>query len=348
MRRLAGWVLAGAAGLAAAWLAVWPAAQPARAAGAGEIVFLTWGGLYFDIFRPVADDFEKATGIKVTFAVQSGAKDGLNKLTAQRQNPQVDVWASIESTAQAATEAGLLAELSAEQIPNLRSIPGEYVTPTSVAIWLSPRGIFYRQDLVPFEIKRWEDLWDPRLQGKVGTSFVLDTGNFLIMAALINGGSERNIEPGFEKVKALKPNLALFYKTDPESIKFLQAGEIAVAAWGILPNVYSHLGPGSKFRFVMPEKPQFLAIIPVSIVKGRGKDREAAAAQFVNYLLSREAQEKLVAKAGTIPANPAARPPETIRDLIPPLTHVYKVDWSVVNANYSQWEDRWNREIQRR
>ncbi len=342
MRRLVQVALAGLVGLALLGIGTRPAGA------ATEIVFLAWGGLYHDIFRPVADDFEKETGIKVTFAVQSGAKDGLNKLTAQRHNPQVDVWASIESTAKAAAEAGLLSDLTVARIPNLGAIPKTYVTPTAVAIWLSPRGIFYRKDLVPFEIKKWEDLWDPRLEGKVGTSFVLDTGNFLVMSALINGGSERNIDPGFAKAKALKPNLGLFYKTDPESIKFLEAGEISVAGWGVLPNVYRHLGPGSKYRFVMPEKPQFLAVIPVSIVKGRGAEREAAAEKFVNYLLSKGAQEKLVAVAGTIPANPNARPPATIKDMIPPLDNVYQVDWSLVNANYSRWEDRWNREIQSR
>ena len=342
MRRLVQGALAGLVGLALVAGAVRPAGA------ATEIVFLSWGGLYHDIFRPVADDFEKETGIKVTFAVQAGAKDGLNKLMAQRNNPQVDVWASIEGTAKAAAEAGLLSELKVEQIPNLAAIPKQYVTPTAAAIWLSPRGIFYRRDLVPFEITKWEDLWDPRLEGKVGTSFVLDTGNFLVMAALINGGSEKNIEPGFEKMKQLKPNLALFYKTDPESIKFLEAGEIAVAGWGILPNVYRHLGPGSKYRFVMPAKPQFLANIPVSIVKGRGADQEAAAQKFVNFLLSKPAQEKMVAVAGTIPANPAAKPPDTIKDMIPPLDHVYQIDWGVVNANYSRWEDRWNREVQTR
>jgi putative spermidine/putrescine transport system substrate-binding protein len=279
--------------------------------------------------------------------VQTGASDGMNKLLAQKANPQVDVWTSIESTVTAATGAGLLAKIDAAAIPNVAQVPEKLRTETGVAIWLSPRGIFYRKDLVPFPIKRWEDLWDPRLKGKVGTTITLDRGNFLVLAALLNGGSEKAIDKGFEKMAALKDNLHAIYKTDPESIKLLETGEIAVAGWGILPNVYRHLGPESKYEFVMPP-PRFLATIPVSIVAGRGDEQTKAAQQFVNLMLTPESQTIMTSIAGTIPANPKAAPPEKLKGFLPPLpiADVYDVDWTVVNANYAKWEERWMQEVQ--
>jgi len=323
------------------------AVQPASAQ---EINFLTWGGHYLDTFGPIAKKFEEKTGIKVNLVVQAGAKDGLTKVTAQRNDPQVDVWASIISTAEAAARAGLLAEIKTDRIPNLAKIPPSFVKPNYITMLNSARGIIYRKDLVPFEIKSWEDLWDPRLKGRVGLSYVIDTGSTLIMAALINGGSEKNIDPGFEKMKALKPNIAGFFNTDPESVKFLENGEYAAIGYAILANFYIKLGPDSNLRFVMPEKPKFLAGIPVAIVKGRGAEREAAAHKFVDYLLSVEAQEYITGRFGQIPANADAKLPENIRDVIPPLPlkHVYDVDWGVVNANYAKWKERWDKEIQRR
>src|SRR5699024_6058919 len=124
------------------------------------------------------------------------------------------------------------------EIPNMKQIPNNLKSKTGVAIWTTPRGIFYRKDLVPFKITKWEDLWDPRLKNKVGVTFKLDSGNFLILAALLNGGNEYHINKGFEKIKQMKPNIHAIYDTDPQSIKLVQSGEIAVAAWGILPNVY--------------------------------------------------------------------------------------------------------------
>jgi putative spermidine/putrescine transport system substrate-binding protein len=322
-------------------------AAPPSAAAVTELRLMTWGGHWQDIFRPVAAKFEEQTGIKVVFVVQSGSGDGLNKITAQKNNPQVDIWTSIESTVQAATQAGLLLPLDPGKIPNVAAVPATLKTETGVAIWLSPRGIFYRKDLVPFEITKWEDLWDPRLKGKVGTTFELDRGNFLILAALLNGGSEKNIDPGFAKMQALKDNLHAVYKTDPESIKLLETGEISVAGWGILPNVYAHLGPDSKYQFVMPA-PRFLATIPVSIVKGRGADQEAAAEKFVDFMLEPSSQTVMTTIAGTLPSNPKADAPEKLKSIIPalPVPDVYNIDWSVVNSNFSAWQDRWAKEVQ--
>jgi putative spermidine/putrescine transport system substrate-binding protein len=321
---------------------------PTAAAEAAEINLMSWGGHYLDTFRPVADAFEKETGHKVNIVVMSGAKDGLTKITAQKNDPQVDVWLSIESTAQAGAEAGLLADLKPELLPNAKALPKEMVGRNSVTLSLSPRGIAYRKDLVPFPIKDWKDLWDPRLKGKVGMSFVIDTGSPLIMAALLDGGSEKNIEPGFARMKALKPNLAGFFKTDSESVKFLESGEFAVIGYAILANFYLKLAPDSNIKFVMPDNPKFLAPIPAAIVKGRGAEREKAAHELVNFMLSPKQQEFITGRFGQVPANPNAKLPAALNDVIPslPLQHVYSIDWDTVNKNYADWNTRWNKEIQ--
>lgn len=323
---------------------------PSGPSQALEINFLVWGGHYLDTYRPLTEKFKKETGIDVNLVVQSGAKDGLTKITAQKNDPQVDVWFSIESTAAAAAEAGLLADIKPEMIPNLQSLPKEYVTKNTIVQVLSPRGIAYRTDLVPFEIKDWNDLWDPRLKNKIGMSFVIDTGSPLVMASLLGGGSEKNADPGFEKMKSLKPNIAGFFKTDQESVKFLESGEFAVIGYAILANFYLKLKPDSNIRFVMPDKPKFLAPIPGAIVKGRGAEREAAAHKFMNFMLSPETQEWVTGRFGQVPANPKAKLPEALQKIIPalPLTNVYSIDWDVVNANYAAWNDRWNKEIQTR
>jgi putative spermidine/putrescine transport system substrate-binding protein len=337
-----------AAGAATA-LAPLTGERAAAQAPASEIRLMTWGGLWQDIFRPVAAAFEKDTGTKVEFVVQSGAADGLNKITAQRANPQVDVWTSIASTVQSAEKSNLLLKLDPATIPQLKEMPAEFVKDHGASIWLSPRGIFYRKDLAPFELKTWQDLWDPRLKDKLGVTLALDRGSFLIVAALLNGGNEHSIEKGFEKIAQLKPNIHAVYTSDPESIKLLETGEVAVVAWGALPNVYRHLGPDSKYVFVMPT-PRFLADIPVSIVKGRPAAQQAAAEKFVDYMLRPEYQTIMSSIAGTVPANPKAKVPEKLKDIIPPLPlkDVYNVDWTYVNANFSRWEDRWAREVQSR
>jgi putative spermidine/putrescine transport system substrate-binding protein len=309
-----------------------------------EVIINTWGGAFLEAFNAVQGDIERVSGTKVKITTHPGAAAGLSRLIAQKDNPQVDLFTGIESTAFDGGKAGVFEELSPALVPNMVHIPKELVMPHGVSIWVSLRGIFYRADMVPFQIKKWEDLWDSRLKGKVATSILLDKGNFLIMAALLSGGSENNIDPGFEKVKSLKPNLVLFYKTDSESIKFLQAGEAAVAGWGILPNVYKLIGPGSDYKFVIPEKPQFLAPIPISLVKGRPHKEQSL--KVINAILTKDIQEKIASHLGVVPSLPGAQSPEKIRDIVPALKNIYKVNWDVVNANFDKWLERWNKEIQ--
>jgi putative spermidine/putrescine transport system substrate-binding protein len=309
-----------------------------------EVIINTWGGAFLEAFNAVQADIEKVSGAKVKMTTHPGAAAGLSRLIAQKDNPQVDLFTGIESTAYDGGKAGVFEELTPALVPNMANIPKELVMPHGISIWVSLRGIFYRADMVSFQIKTWDDLWDTRLKGKVATSILLDKGNFLIMAALLSGGSENNIEPGFEKAKALKPNLVLFYKTDSESIKFLQAGEAAVAGWGILPNIYKLLGPGSNYKFVIPEKPQFLAPIPISLVKGRPNKEQSL--KVINAILTKDIQEKIASHLGVVPALPAAQSPEKIRDIVPALKNIYKVNWDPVNANFDKWLERWNKEIQ--
>ena len=318
--------------------------KTSAAVAASEVVINTWGGAFLEAFTAVQGDIEKTSGMKVKLTTHPGAAAGLSRIIAQKDNPQIDLFTGIESTAYDGGKAGVFEELTPALVPNMAKVPKELVMPYGVSIWVSLRGIFYRSDMVPFELKKWEDLWDPRLKNKVATSIMLDKGSFLIMAALLAGGNENNIDPGFEKVKTLKPNLALFYKTDSESIKFLQAGEAAVAGWGILPNVFKLLGPGSNYKFVIPEKPQFLAPIPISLVKGRPNKDDSA--KVINAILTKEIQEKLAAHLGVVPALPGASAPEKIRDIVPALKNIYQVNWDVVNANFDKWLDRWNKEIQ--
>jgi putative spermidine/putrescine transport system substrate-binding protein len=307
------------------------------------IVVQTWGGAFTDAMNDVKADIEKATGTKIELVTQATAVAGFQRLEVQKDNPQVDVWMSSEGTAAVALAKGVVEPVNATQIPNIKDIPEKLVFAAGPTIWLSPRGIFYRVDKTPFEIKTWEDLWDPRLKGMITTSIDEDRGVFVMIAALLAGGSEKNIGPGFEKLKALKPNLGVIYKSDAESLKFIQSGEVSVAGYGLLGVIYKLLGPGSNYKFVVPPKPQYMSVNLVTLVKGRPHRDEAA--KVINALLSADIQERIVEYIGSLPANKNAKPPARIREMVPPLGELFSPDWDYVNAHYGEWVERWNREI---
>ena len=307
------------------------------------IVIQTWGGPFTDALNSVKVDIEKSTGTQIRLVTQASSVAGLQRLEAQKANPQVDLWMTADATAATALAEGIIEPLPKDLIPNLKDIPAKLVYPAGPTIWSSPRGMFYRADRTPFPIKKWEDLWDPRLKGMITTSIDQDKGMFIIIAAMLAGGNEKNIGPGFEKLKALKPNLGVIYKADAEALKLVQAGEANVAGYGVLGVVYKLLGPDSNYKFVMPARPQFMSVNLVTMIKGRPNRAEAA--KVINAILDPTIQERIVEQLGSIPSNKNAKAPERIRDVIPPLEDLVVPDWDYVNAHYGEWVERWNREI---
>lgn len=320
--------------------------QPCLALAAEPLVVMTWGGVWLKAFEELGAAYEKETGQPVKVIAQGTTDAALAKIKAQATAPDVDVWTTNVVNLERATEAGVLADITPALVPNIERVPASLRWKQGVSGWVSARGIFYRTDLVPFEIKRWEDLWDPRLKEKVGAPAAnFDPGFFPLVASLISGGNEKNMEPGFERLKKLRPNIMTFYTSNVQSIRLLEAGEVGVVAWGILPNVYQLLGPDSKYRFVVP-KPAFLLPQPMALVKNSPRLKEAAA--FLNWVLGEEVQTRLATLIGAAPANARARVPEKFRGILPPLEEIHPVDWPTLNASFKAWSDRYTREVQTR
>lgn len=316
----------------------------ASAAAQGEpLVLMTWGGVWQKTFDGIAASYKAKTGQQVNVVAQASADAGLARLIAQKDKPQVDLWTPNMVNYGRALAAGVLAVFPAAGIPNVASVPESLRFSHGVTAWVSQRGIFFRKDLVPFAPTRWQDLWDPRLKGKMAApAAAFDPGYFPLMAAAINGGNERNLDPGFAKLKELRPSFLSFYTNNVQSIRMLETGEVALIAWGVLPNVIQHLGPGSKYGFAVP-KPVFVAETPVTMVANAPRAR--ASADFVNYVLSPEVQETLAAALGSMPANSKAKPPAILQQLLPSLEGIYKVDYDYLANQMSGIIDRYNREI---
>ncbi len=91
-------------------------------------------------------------------------------------------------------------------------------------------GIYfaYRKDICPVELKSIDDLFDPRLKGKIcwpgpTQSMMLQ----LVALALHAGGNEKNMEPGWALMKKLAQsgNIGRIAVTDTDFTTSLTSGE---------------------------------------------------------------------------------------------------------------------------
>jgi iron(III) transport system substrate-binding protein len=120
--------------------------------------------------RPLVDEFQKRTGISVTLLTDAEASKSVGlaeRLRAEKQNPQADVWWDNECflTINLADEG----VVSAYDSPSAKDIPARYRD--SGRRWAASiyrvRTMVSAPDKVAFAPKRLRDLIDPRLKGHI-------------------------------------------------------------------------------------------------------------------------------------------------------------------------------------
>jgi len=121
------------AGLLAALLAgvvLYPPSLHAQ----GKVVVFTFGGTWLDYMKKdIIEPFQKETGIQVEARVFQNTMEGLAQLKAQKNNLDVDVWATSPIPALLAAKEGLSEPLSAADLPNSKYLPASLLKPEYVA-----------------------------------------------------------------------------------------------------------------------------------------------------------------------------------------------------------------------
>ena len=76
----------------------------------------------------------------------------------------------------------------------------------------------------------------------------------LMMYARLNGGGEKNIEPGFKVMKAdINPNVLVYEPSPGKMTELFQSGQAQIAVWGT-GRVHSFAMTGFPVDFVYPKE----------------------------------------------------------------------------------------------
>ncbi len=304
------------------------------------LTIMLWGATWNVGVKDVAKKFEKKYGVKVKAAMQSGSTEGLAKMMANKGNPGVDVWfcdAAMPSTA----PPGLLAEINPEKITNKKDLIKGALTQKYVAQLYYPQGIIYRKDLCPSPIKNWEDLWQPAFKKQLAVPPpAFDQGTFLVVAAKINGGSETNIQPGFDKIKALMPNVVTFYDNDSTSRKLLAQGEVSV----LIGNTGSldYLTKAGVPVVTVNPKPTPISFDVMTVVKNGNED---LAHKFIDMMTSKWAQEISVLPHMCAPVNKLVDASKVFAGDFPKPEDSIVIDHGAVKDNLDKWIEQWDKEF---
>jgi spermidine/putrescine-binding protein len=209
--------------------------------------------------------------------------------------------------------------------------------------------ITYNTNLVKTPPTSWADLWKPEWKGKLAIPDISGTSGqqFLMAAARLNGGSVENIDPGFEAIKKLKPNVQMMYTQPDQIIPLFERGDIALAVWYTDRTGAAAL-KGVPVAAAYPSEGAIGIVPTVSVPKASTK--RDLAQKYIAALLAPEGQLCFGQSQFAGPTNKKVQLPPDLAKLVPygPLVQrMFFPDTDLVARKFPEWSERWGREIAR-
>jgi putative spermidine/putrescine transport system substrate-binding protein len=323
----------------------------AAPASAEELVVAIFGGSFVDNARKChAAPFEKATGATVKYVLGSSVQTAA-KLRAAAGRAEFDVTYMDSQIVKQVKAEGLLQPLEPAKIAHWNDLydvsrdPGQHW----VSLMFAGTTIAYHPKLVPAAPSSWADLWKPEFKGKLAIPDISGTSGqqFLMAAARLHGGSLDNIDPGFEAIKKLKPNVQMMYTQPDQLIPLFERGDIAIAVW-YTDRTGAAAAKGVPVAAAYPKEGAIGIVPTVSLPKGSAK--RDLAHKYVSVLLSPEGQLCYAQNQFAGPTNRTVQLPGDLARLVPygdNVQRMYFPDTDVVAKRLPEWAERWGREIAR-
>ncbi|NQV79538.1 MAG: ABC transporter substrate-binding protein [Alphaproteobacteria bacterium] len=312
------------------------------------LVTTLFGGIYEKNYRlAVIDPFEKATGAKIEIKY-GGAGDWLTSSIVNKDNPEIDIaFLSLPVAMKAIKTEGVFMDLPMNLIPNAKDVDPifyDLYDRKAVGFNYAPYGLVYRTDKVTPAPTSWGDLWKPEFAGKILLPDLSGGGAYetVVIAAILNGGSETDLEPGYEALKRLKKDVFRFYKNNNEPIPIYEQGQAIIGGW-YSARAYAIQDKGVPFDFVTPKEGSPVGVLSYHIAKN-SKNRDLAV-EFVNFSLSKQAQEVFANNMEYGVVNRDAVITGRARQRIATHDQLMRLDWKKIEPQMSAMAERWQREV---
>lgn len=300
--------------------------------------------------------FERIHGVKVV-VVPGTSSDILAKVQASKEKPPVHVMFLDDGVMMRAIKLGLCQKMADSPVlkdlyPSARMADG-----MAAGVNVGMTGIAYNKKL--FDEKKWPaptswlDLADPKFKGKVVVQS-LPSSSFGLHAFLMfnrtQGGSEKNVDPGFSKWgSTIGPNVLEYIPSSAKLSEMVQNGEAAI--FPLTPTgVATQKARGVPMEYAQPKEGSVLLMVAECVTANN--DNAAMAQKLAEFLLTPQAQAAALEFGNQIPSNLKTQPSTpaaqaTVDRFKGYMKTVITLDWDSVNQLRPEWNTRWNKTIER-
>lgn len=278
-----------------------------------------------------------------------GAQEVLDRIRAEKGNPQADIWWGGPTNLFLQGKAeGLLQPYRPEAAS---AINPAYHDPDDAfyGTFLTPLVLVYNTRTVsPAQAPRdWDDLIDPTWKGRLIIRNPMEAGTTRVMyqaivwRALQGTGS---VEPGYEWLRKLDANTHSYASHSTVMFQQLARGVADVTVWN-LPDTVTQIEQGMPFAYIMPESGTPVIVDSIGLVAGAPHPNAARA--FYEFATSKETLTRFAAEFNRLPARddiPEDVLPEWMRQPIKPM----EIDWTVLSTDGNEWMRHWDESIRGR
>jgi len=313
-----------------------------------ELVVATWGWNAANV-KKLSAAFEDKYGVEILIDETAGNSDRLNKIMAQKNNPEIDVAFLSDSFAVIGNEKGLFEKIDTSVVTGLDNLYDFALNKDGFgpSFSLVRYGLIYNKDLVE-KPESYLDLFSDEYKGLVALpDATTSAGPYLLISMAEElGGSQENIQPALDYIDEYKDNIAHWYTTSSEVQTGFTTGEIAVALFMDI-NLPLLAKSGINVGWTDAKEGSFSAAATVNVVKG--SINPELAQLYVQYLISDEVQDQIADVLNEAPTNKNVTISEDKAVFLAgnseAITSLREFDFDYINENKADWINQFQRII---
>jgi iron(III) transport system substrate-binding protein len=318
--------------------AIWSSGASAQALNAYSIWPENWA-------RPMLQEFEKATGIKVNF-LRFSSGEALARVMAEKNNPQVDVLfgGPVETFA-----AGIKENVFEPYRPPAAAVlPARFKAAdgswTAIAddplVFMTNKKFLAENKLQP--PASWDDLTNPAYKGMLQMADARTSGTAVTRIFSVLEVNGRDEEKAFAFMKKLRPSIQLYTKSGGGGTLPVGLGQAAGGIFFIVDALDTQ-AKGYDVAISFPKEGIGTAAEGIALIKG-AKNPDAAK-KLIDWATS-PAMQSLYAqhKINFVPAHPDVKTEASLAAVLQGAK-IFAIDDAYAGANRKRVVDRWVAEI---
>lgn len=330
-------------------------ARRAGAAGRERLTLFVWSGLNLPVVaKEVAQSYMRThPGIEIEVMEGQNFEVYPKMVSARKLTPTQPLvhfgYSNTQFTYQGDAD-DMWEAIDPNNVPNMKNVAEPYLRPGNrgVGFSIAPVGLMYNTRLVTQPPTSWTDMWNPRFKGKVTSIKYAWYTNGLVVAARLNGGSERNIDPGYRLWAQNADQFVAFANSNVEVRDLVVRGDAHIAAM-FGGNALTWKNEGAPIEFVIPREGMISFPLFLVVVRGVTPAQKRLAEEVINLILSERWLARWAVLTLFVPTTKKQIAPPSLRSLAmynpAEISRAIQFDWATIAANETVWRERWDKEV---